>query len=109
MKILPLGVPFKYALRLGYTGEIRMQPYIDWIKTLPCATCDQPGPSDPSHPNFFKSMKAKGPDALAIPECRKCHNEYERYGSPLQEQRLAKAALVMLQAIAEGRLVWKHL
>ena len=99
-------MPFDQALRLGYTGPIRLRPYLDWIKTLPCDHCQKAGPSDPSHPNFFKSMRNKAPDPLAIPECRDDHEAYERNGFPDEERRLARAALYMLQAIYEGRLQW---
>lgn len=107
-RILPPGLTFEQALRRGYTGPIRMRPYLDWIKTLPCDHC-QATPVDPSHPNFFKSMRNKAPDLLAIPECRDCHEEYERNGFPDEERRLARAALYMLRAIYEGRLVWINL
>ena len=109
MKILPPGVPFVHALRLGYTGEIRLPAYIAWLKEQPCWQCYKAAPSDPSHPNFLKSAKHKAPDPLALPECRTCHNSYEERGYPDEQRRLAAAALVMLQAIAEGRLVWKNI
>lgn len=106
-RIIPPGRTFEQALRFGYAGPIRMRKYLDWLKTLPCDCGDcQPGPSDPSHPNFFKSQKNKAPDPLAIPESRSCHEEYERNGFPDEQRRLARAALYMLQAIYEGRLVW---
>lgn len=105
-RILPPGLTFEQALRRGYTGPIRLRPYLDWIKTLPCDCGNHPAPSDPSHPNFFKSQKNKAPDPLAIPEHRECHEAYERNGFTDEERRLARAALYMLQAIYEGRLVW---
>ena len=105
-RIIPPGLTFPQALRLGYTGPIRLPGYIKWIKTLPCHHCQVPGPSDPSHPNFFKSQKNKGPDPLALPECRVDHECYERNGFPNEEPRLAAAALYMLRAIYEGRLKW---
>lgn len=104
--MIPAGLTFPQALRLGYVGEIRMRGYLDWLKTLPCHCGNCPAPSDPSHPNFFKSQVRKAPDPLAIPESRKCHEKYERNGSPEEQERLAAAALYMLQAIYEGRLVW---
>lgn len=105
-RILPAGLTFEQALRRGYTGPIRMPRYLAWIRTLPCDTTGAPGPSDASHPNFFKSMKNKAPDPLAIPESREAHMDYERNGFPDEEHRLARAALYLLQAIYEGRLVW---
>ena len=104
-RILPPQLTFEQALRLGYTGEIRMPAYARWIKSLPCDHCGALG-VDVSHPNFFKSQTRKGPDPLALPECRDAHEAYERNGLPDEERRLARAALYMLQAIYEGRLVW---
>jgi hypothetical protein len=106
-RIIPPGMPFTQALRLGYTGEIRMPQYLAWIRTQDCHRCLSAGPSDPSHPNFFKSQRNKAPDPLAIPECRRDHELYEQAGKPDETNRLAIAALYMLQAIYEGRLVWK--
>jgi hypothetical protein len=108
MKIVPPGMAFKYALRMGYVGEIRMPGYLEWIRTLPCHNCNFAPPNDASHPNFFKSQAHKAPDPLALPECRRDHELYEMAGAPDEIPRLAAAALVMLQAIAEGRLVWKR-
>ena len=105
-RIIPPHLSFAQAMRLGYTGEIRMRRYLDWIKTLPCNGCGKPGPSDPSHPNFYKSQTRKAPDPLAIPECRECHEAYEAAGSPNEQERLAAAALYMLNAIYQGRLQW---
>lgn len=104
-RIIPPGLSFEHALRLGYTGPIRLPQYVAWVKTLPCHKCFTPGPSDPSHPNFFKSQKNKGPDPLTLPECRADHDLYER-GGPDEQYRLARAAIYMLQAIYEGRLKW---
>lgn len=109
MRIIPPHMSFAQALRLGYVGEIRLAAYLAWVKTLPCRRCRAPAPSDPSHPNFYKSQVRKAPDPLAIPECRICHNEYEERGKPEEEGRLAAAALYMLQAIYEGRLKWVNL
>lgn len=105
-RIIPPGMTFEQALRLGYVGEIRMAGYVAWVKTLPCHRCQAAAPSDPSHPNFYKSQTRKAPDPLALPECRLCHEEYEASGAPQEVARLSRAALYMLQAISEGRLVW---
>lgn len=107
-RIIPPGLTFEQALRFGYTGEIRLAGYLAWIRTLPCRH-GHATRSQASHPNFFKSQKRKGPDPLALPECQACHEEYERNGYPDEINRLAAAALYMLQAIYEGRLVWKNL
>jgi hypothetical protein len=105
-KIIPPTMPFDQALRFGYTGEIRMPRYLEWIRTLPCDHCKRPAPSQASHPNFYKSQKNKGPDPLALPECPACHAEYERNGYTDEDYRMQRAAIYMLRAIWEGRLKW---
>ena len=105
-RIIPPGLSFEQALRRGYTGPIRLKAYLDWIRTLPCDCGECKAGSEASHPNFFKSQVNKGPDPLAIPESRECHELYERNGFTDEERRLARAALYMLQAIYEGKLRW---
>jgi hypothetical protein len=105
MKVIPPNMPFEQAVRAGYTGRIELRAYLDWLKTLPCATCGAPAPSDPSHVNSFKGMGTKSPDLFAIPECRQCHESYER-GPGYAESRINKAAFYMLRAFWEGRLKW---
>lgn len=96
---------FDQAVRLGYTGRIELRPYLDWIKELPCDTCAAPSPSDPSHVNAFKGTGTKSPDLFAIPQCRRCHELYER-GPGLSEERIFRAAFYMLRAVYEGKLKW---
>ncbi len=104
-RIIPPQLSFEQALRLGYTGRIELRDYLDWLKTLRCDTCGAPPPSDPSHLNSFKGQATKSPDPWAVPECRQCHERYER-GAPRVEERLQRAAVYLLQAIYEGRLRW---
>ena len=104
-KIIPPNMAFDIALRLGYTGRIECRPYLDWIKTLPCDTCHRPPPSDPSHVNGYKGTGTKSPDFFAIPECRACHENYERC-PPEVDDRVRRAAFYMLCAIYQGRLKW---
>lgn len=104
----PHGLSFEKALLLGYVGRVSLRPYLDWLKKLPCDTCGAPPPSDPSHiNNYSKGIGTKSPDPWAIPQCRRCHEEYERFGGDT-DARLARAALYLLRAICEGRLVWQR-
>lgn len=109
MKILPPGLTFEQAVRLGYTGRIELPGYLAWLKTLPCDTCGLLGtdlnPIDPSHVNSYKGQGTKSPDPLAIPECRMCHENYERC-PPQADERVRRAAWYLLRAIYEGRLKW---
>lgn len=99
---------WEQALRAGYTGRIELAPYLRWLKTLPCDTCGRAGtdhnPIDPSHYNGYKGAGTKAPDPMSIPQCRVCHERYERAGDP---QFLTRAALYLTRAIWEGRLVWR--
>jgi hypothetical protein len=111
MKIIPPGLTFEQALRLGHTGRILCRPYLDWLKTLPCDTCGAGAPCDPSHFNGLKGAGTKSADLLAIPQCRSCHELYELGPSksgmdPKGRPFLSRAALYLLQAFFEGRLVW---
>ena len=109
-RIIPPHLTFEQAMRFGYTGRIEHRPYLDWLKTLPCDTCGAPPPSDPSHINSFKGQGTKSPDPFAIPECRRCHEIYERNGpGPNTEERTRRAAFYLLQAVYEGRLKWVNL
>ena len=105
-RVIPPQLTFEQALRLGYTGRIVLRPYLDWLRTLRCSRCGAPPPSDPSHINAFKGIGTKSPDPWAVPECRSCHESYER-GTAATDERLRKAALYLLQAIYEGHLRWE--
>lgn len=104
---------FEQALRAGYTGRIECRSYLDWLKTLPCDTCGAGAPSDPSHYNGFKGMATKAPDLLSIPQCRPCHDQYER-GNPDyayaagdgtgEKVFLARCAIYLLQFFYEERM-----
>ena len=104
-RIIPPQLTFEQALRRGYAGRIVLRPYLDWLRALPCSSCGAPPPSDPSHVNSFKGYGSKSPDPWAIPECRHCHESYER-GVPDVDQRLRMAAIYLLQAIYDGHLQW---
>ncbi len=106
VRIIPPQLTFEQALRFGYTGRIELREYLAWLRTLPCDSCGARAPSEASHLNSFKGVATKSPDPWAIPECRKCHQSYER-GPAYEDERLRKAAIYLLQAIYEGHLQWR--
>lgn len=111
MKIIPPGLSFEQALQFGYVGKIVCRPYLDWLKELPCDTCGAPPPSDPSHINAYKGTSTKAADLLAIPQCRDCHELYEREGDALWKANgsfAARVSLYLLRAYWEGHLVWQR-
>lgn len=53
--------------------------YLAWLRTLPCANCWKPAPSEPSHERRKGTgLALKSADARAWPTCRPCHRKYER-------------------------------
>ena len=63
--------------------RIRNKKHSNFVRdNLPCCTCPQVAPSDPSH---IGSKKEKGVaykvgDNRVKPLCRQCHNELHQYG-----------------------------
>ena len=50
--------------------------YLEWIRSLKCAGCGLPGPSEAHHLKGDLHMSGAGmkaPDYLAMPLCRDCH------------------------------------
>lgn len=71
--------------RLKRRRDIQFGPKAKWIRTLDCATCGAPGPSDPSHAT--KSRGAGGTADHLIPQCRTCHTLLHAIGRTLFEVR----------------------
>lgn len=49
--------------------------HIERVKSLPCAVCGSPAPSDAHHILEGRTPGRKSPDALAIPLCKSCHQD----------------------------------
>lgn len=99
---------FQRAVLLGYAGRFEHRPYLDWLKTKPCWRCGAAPPSDPSHLNTGSGQGTKSPDWFALPECRRCHDEYTIAPNKLSnKERMELVPFYLLQAIFEGRLVWR--
>ncbi|MCI0632494.1 MAG: hypothetical protein L0206_01030 [Actinobacteria bacterium] len=56
------------------------EPFLAFVRTLPCSFCARPGPSDPSHlvPRGWREPRRD--DRLAVPHCRRCHDEWHALG-----------------------------
>lgn len=75
------------------------RPFLEFVRTLPCCSCNAPAPSEASHvtlgPNE-KGMGMKVPDDQAVPHCRSCHRDWEqrrgRFAGWERDRRWAKAA-----------------
>lgn len=105
-KPIPPGMSFRSAMARGFVGRIENRRYLDWVKTLPCVSCEASA-DDPHHPHGvgFKGMGTKVPDYWAIPLCRNCHDALHHNTKGWEDihgPQLEHSALTMLQAIHEG-------
>lgn len=111
MKLYPPSMTPEQALRAGYLGKLECRQYLDWLKrTFRCDTCDVAGtdhnPIDPSHFNGYKGAGTKAPDGMAIPQCRECHELYER---GLIKLRGTYALPVLLDTVEKVTAANKHM
>lgn len=68
--------------------------YRDFVRSLPCASCGAPGPSDGHHAidvGLYPGMGRKAPDVLLMPLCRGCHNKLHQ-----GNERLIQAQPLMI-------------
>lgn len=57
----------------GYDPKLRR-----WLRSLPCAVCGKPAPSEVSHERRKGTgLALKAADSRAWPSCRPCHRNYE--------------------------------
>jgi len=105
---VPSYLTFEQALSRGYLGRIEDRKYLDWVKTLPCCSCDRPA-DDPHHVHGrgFKGMGTKVPDYFTIPLCRNCHDAlhhdvdgWEDVNGP----QMKHVNLTLLRGILEGKV-----
>ncbi len=57
----------------------RCKKYLEWIRKKNCLVCGAPGPSDPHHV-WNSGKKNHGNDFLALPLCRRDHQDYHQHG-----------------------------
>ncbi len=109
-KPIPPYLTFSQALARGYVGRMESRPYLNWVKKQVCVSCATPA-DDPHHPHGagFKGMGTKVPDWWVIPLCRNCHDALHHdvhAWEDVNSSQWQHAAMTMLQAIYEGRLVF---
>ena len=77
--------------------------YLDYVRTLPCADCGKPGPSDPHHESWIDGTRAGGKpdDAFALPLCRVCHTLHHT-GHGMGRENAARALLRTLRDYLRG-------
>jgi hypothetical protein len=61
--------------RLPGRGPARSEKYLAYIRTLSCAGCGAPGPSDPHHFGA-RGVGQKCGDYQTTPLCRGCHDSF---------------------------------
>lgn len=86
------------------TPRIRSAKYLNWIREQPCINCMAPPPSDPHHIKGTGGYSGAGltaPDHLAMPLCRRCHNNIHAglWKPPIQWEWVART---FDRAINEG-------
>ena len=95
-------LPARNPERLKRRRDLQFGPKAEWIRTLPCATCKAPTPSDPSH---VRSRGAGGTAADLIPQCRACHRQLHDRGRWTFEKEMS-VNLVELVERYEG--LWRE-
>lgn len=58
---------------------LRDPEYVAFVRTLPCAICSAPPPSDPSHFGS-RGMSQKTDDTRLLPSCREDHDYWHKTG-----------------------------
>ena len=66
--------PKKAAQRASSDGQAALA-HMAWVKTLPCAICGKPGPSDAHHVFHDRGSARKVSDWFVIPLCKSHHQE----------------------------------
>lgn len=70
-----------------------MSNHMKWVRTLACAECRKPGPSEAHHPTYGRGMGQKADDNVCFPLCLKCHSDFHSAKGTFQnlnkEQRRA--------------------
>lgn len=56
----------------------RSEPYLSWVRSLPCCGCGVVGRVEAHHNIADRFGTAKAPDAYALPLCPDCHRELHR-------------------------------
>lgn len=65
------------------------------IRSLDCARCQKPGPSEAHHPRDFTGAGLRAPDADAFPLCDRCHRSWlHDSGVPKEERRSFQREMV---------------
>lgn len=67
------------AIAARRAGPWRSPEYLAYVRSLPCAQCGAPPPSDPSH-HGRRGMGQKSDDARAIALCRADHDHFHQHG-----------------------------
>jgi hypothetical protein len=69
--------------RCPKTKAARDKKYLAWIRTLPCAVCGKPGPSEAAHQRILQGggIGLKPSDYESIPLCTDCHHIEHAVGS----------------------------
>ena len=79
--------------------------YLDHVRSLPCASCKAPAPSEAHHlidVGISPGVGRKAPDSLSIPLCRTCHARLHAGDDLLHDSQLLMLARTVIGAALSG-------
>jgi hypothetical protein len=97
----------RIALRQGRPqGPASATHYLTFVRGLPCAFCQRPGPSEPHHFGR-RGVGQKTDDYRTVPACRTCHDaKHDKVLDPVTRLRVMQAlvdTLVLYMRTVEQR------
>lgn len=88
---------------------LRDPEYVAFVRTLPCAICGAPPPSDPSHFGT-RGMSQKTDDTRLLPSCREDHDYWHKNGRVWlggRELSRVESERVLLAAQVDALTAWR--
>lgn len=114
--LIPPGMSFWQACQAGIVRPMRSRPYLAYLHTLPCAVTGSRNITV-HHVigHGLKAMSSKTDDFLAFPLAAELHQDGpsaihvigSKAWEPLYGSQLEFSLRTLLQAIREGKLVWR--
>lgn len=85
----------------------RAPSFLDLVRTMPCASCQRPGPSE-AHHFTTGGTSMKGSDYFAAPQCRECHAHNVRDGgrSHYPDRTHEESVLVLWKSAARSMALY---
>lgn len=87
-----------------FIPKVNDNKYLSWVRTLPCAFCGRPGPSEPHHIRNLDGPTGGGTrpsDHFALPACHGCHQKDQQYTLNYLIPRKQFMALLIIKHLSE--------